>query len=229
MQKFAKTLDNLVGQIDSLQAIATSAQGLKNEDLRKLIQASADPKIQARASFVGAKANVEYFKALVAAAAQELQIIADLTDLDVEFPVEEMEAPAVPAEPSVTSEPPVSAPEVEAAPAAEETVVDVALGDGVEIIYNDDKELFLKLPDTSVLKVTEATARDKALLASKRATDKPFMIGASVVSVAVEGGRVLFQNEKEMYLEHTDKSVLKLVEASPRDKAKITAATKYNL
>ena len=225
MQKFAKTLDSLVGQLDSLQAIATSAQGLKNEDLRKLIQASADPKIQARASFVGAKANVEYFKALVAAAAQELQIIADLTDLDVEFPVEEMETPAAPAEP-VTSEPPVSAPEVEAAPAADETVVDVALGDGVEIIYNDDKELFLKLPDTSVLKVTEATARDKALLASKRATDKPFMIGASVVSVAVEGGRVLFQNEKEMYLEHADKSVLKLVEASPRDKAKITAATK---
>lgn len=222
MQKFAKTLDTLVGQTDSLQAIATSAQGLKNEDLRKLFEASADPQMQARAKFVGTKANVEYFKALVAAAAQELQIIADLTDLDVDFPTEDVEPPAVSTEP--TPEPPVSAPAVEAAP-AEETVVDVALGDGVEIIYNDDKELFLKLPDTSVLKVTEATARDKALLKHKQAaTDKPFTIGGSVVSVAVEDGQVLFQNEREMYIEHPDKSVLKLVEASPRDKAKIVTA-----
>lgn len=216
MLRIARKFDLLVAQLELLKKASQTATGLKNEDLAKLLTSSSDPLLQKKAGLVGKRANIEYFVALVNAAVQELEHIADLTDPAVEVPEEE---------PVVGGEHLNEAPAPAVAPAApEETSVDISLSDNIEVQYDEHKDLYLKMPDSSVLKITEASAKEIRDLKYKMFKASAPVEGKGIeVEVQVTDGKILYQTEQEMYIAHSDKkSVLKLVEVSPRELAKLS-------
>lgn len=167
MNPTAIALDSVVEALPQLKSLVAATQGISDSDLRNLIEGCADSKIKGRTAHVGSGASIEYAKTLLAAFTAEVEAIADLTDLDKEFPevvetsspesVEHSEVPAV--QESVTS------------PETSDVTVDVQIdGDGVQVVADSDSKLFLVLPEKSVLKLSEASAEEteKALkLASK--------------------------------------------------------------
>ena len=167
MNPTAIALDSIVEALPQLKSLVAATQGISDSDLRDLLKDCADPKIKGRTAHVGRGASIEYAKTLLAAFTAEVEAIADLTDLDQEFPevvetsspesVEHSEVPAV--QESVTSA------------ETSDVTVDVQIdGDGVQVVADDDSKLFLVLPEKSVLKLSEASAEEtiKALkLASK--------------------------------------------------------------
>lgn len=167
MNPTAIALDSIVEALPQLKSLVAATQGISDSDLRNLLEGCADSKIKGRTAHVGRGASIEYAKTLLAAFTAEVEAIADLTDLDQEFPevvetsspesVEHSEVPAV--QESVTS------------PETSDVTVDVQIdGDGVQVVADDDSKLFLVLPEKSVLKLSEASAEEteKALkLASK--------------------------------------------------------------
>lgn len=180
LQHIANTLDTLLeGNVELLQKLAAQAKGISNEDLKKLIAASSDPRIQARAALVGTSVNIEFARNLLASAAQEFKILSDLTDPDMAFDAPDETSPETApdnqGEP-LTSEPPVT-PETSVTdsnlpPALQsenpEQTVDVQIeGDGVQVVYDDEKNLCIVLPDNSVLTLNEATASTKQMALAK--------------------------------------------------------------
>lgn len=167
MNPTAIALDSIVEALPQLKSLVAATQGISDSELRDLLEGCADPKIKGRTAHVGSGASIEYAKTLLAAFTAEVEAIADLTDLDQEFPevvetsspesVEHSEVPA--AQESVTST------------ETSDVTVDVQIdGDGVQVVADDDSKLFLVLPEKSVLKLSEASAEEteKALkLASK--------------------------------------------------------------
>lgn len=167
MNPTAIALDSIVEALPQLKSLVSATQGISDSELRDLLEGCADPKIKGRTAHVGSGASIEYAKTLLAAFTAEVEAIADLTDLDQEFPevvetsspesVEHSEVPA--AQESVTST------------ETSDVTVDVQIdGDGVQVVADDDSKLFLVLPEKSVLKLSEASAEEteKALkLASK--------------------------------------------------------------
>ena len=167
MNPTAIALDSIVEALPQLKSLVAATQGISDSDLRNLIEGCADPKIKGRTAHVGSGASIEYAKTLLAAFTAEVEAIADLTDLDKEFPevvetsspesVEHSEVPAV--QESIIS------------PETSDVTVDVQIdGEGVQVVADNDSKLFLVLPEKSVLKLSEASAEEteKALkLASK--------------------------------------------------------------
>lgn len=57
MKRIAALLESLVEQIPALEAVAASAQGITNADLRALLEGAQDQTFKARAAFVGTEAD----------------------------------------------------------------------------------------------------------------------------------------------------------------------------
>lgn len=159
MNPTAIALDSIVEALPQLKSLVAATQGISDSDLRNLIEGCADPKIKGRTAHVGSGASIEYAKTLLAAFTAEVEAIADLTDLDKEFPevvetsspesVEHSEVPAI--QESVTSAEP-----------SDDVTVDVQIdGEGVKVVADDDSKLYLVLPEKSVLKLSEASAEEK--------------------------------------------------------------------
>ena len=204
MQRFAKAVDSLVGKRELLKNLMTASRGLKNEDLQKLLSANEDPRIQKRAALVGKSVSLEFLGALLSAAHSELLKISELSDPDLEIS-EPVNDPDIPSNPQ-------GAPQG-VQPGVEETEVNISLGEGVEVLY-EDKDLYLKLPDNSVVKMSEATAKDVASISGKTAKVEAAKPGELILDVEVADGKVIFASSDETLIEASDKSVLKISKVS---------------
>jgi len=167
MNPTAIALDSIVEALPQLKSLVAATQGISDSELRDLLEGCADPKIKGRTAHVGSGASIEYAKTLLAAFTAEVEAIADLTDLDQEFPeVVETSSPE-----SVEHSEVPSTQESVMSTETNNVTVDVQIdGDGVQVVADDDSKLFLVLPEKSVLKLSEASAEEtiKALkLASK--------------------------------------------------------------
>lgn len=182
MKRIAALLESLVEQIPALEAVAASAQGITNADLRALLEGAQDQTFKARAAFVGTEADIEYVGLMLAHAVKEIKRIADLTDDEAIFEVPAEDQPSIDEANPVTEAPldvPVDAVlptetldeggltgDEKLAPTPEVTV-DVQIdGEGVEVVHGEDSKLYVVLPDNAVLSLAEATPGEaKSILA----------------------------------------------------------------
>jgi hypothetical protein len=164
MKTLAQKLDAALKNFSALEAMSIELDGIKDEDLRQLLNATEDPKFKKRAQSVNSAVfgGVEYLHALLKAATLEAKRLADIADLDAEFPEV--------AEPLPTPE---VAPVPEAAPVApvpeEETVVNLQIEgpEGVEMVQ-ENGQIYVILPDNAILKMTEASTTEREAILAKR-------------------------------------------------------------
>lgn len=155
MNTIASKLDTAVGMLPQIEKLGGLLQGLKDEDLRGLFAASEDPRFQKRASLINSShcGGVEYVCALVRATAAELKRLSDLTDVEQTFPeVVPSEVPPVQTEPVALTGPDVH--------------VQVEGPEGVEVAV-EDNQIYVVLPENSVLKVSEASKAEASRILAK--------------------------------------------------------------
>jgi len=185
MKRTANALDSLVKALPQLEGLAVATQGVSDQDLRKIIASSADPKIKSRVSSIGGNgASVEYAKTLLGAFIAEIHLIGDLTDLDQDFPAVEPSPELSPEptfpeptpEPDLGIEPTTDTTGLPAGiePSAPEVTVDVQVeGEGVQVVHDEDSKLYLVLPDNAVMTLTEASVEGKKKALALVAALKP--------------------------------------------------------
>jgi len=184
MLRIAKSLDGLVESINALKKIHRFAALVTDEKLQELLSKSSDKKLAKRASIVGSHASPDYARALLAATIREIQKISDLADVETEFPemvppteeAPEAEAPAEGGEDEAPAElAPISVPAEALLPEPE---VEVAVeGEGVELVHAEDSKLYMVLPNSTVLKLSDASPEEAkvamALLKQAKSTSNP--------------------------------------------------------
>jgi hypothetical protein len=161
MKRLARKLDKALKSVGALEALSTTLDGIKDEDLRGLLEATENPIIQKRAKAVNSPAfgGVEFLGALLKAATLEMKRLGELCDVEADFP--EVVDPLPPSpdqtEPVTTS--------------VDETVVNIQVEgpDGVEIVHEND-DIYVILPDDGVLKMSEASSTERVAILAKRST-----------------------------------------------------------
>jgi hypothetical protein len=180
MLRTAKSLDGLVESINALKKVHRFAALVTDEKLQELLSKSSDQKLAKRASIVGSHASPDYARALLAATIREIQKISDLADVETDFP--EMVPPTEEAPAEGGEEAPVVSEEAPAAVPAEallaEPEVEVAVeGEGVELVHAEDSKLYMVLPNSTVLKLSDASPEEAkvamALLKQAKSTSNP--------------------------------------------------------
>jgi hypothetical protein len=179
MLRTAKSLDGLVESINVLKKVHRFAALVTDEKLQQLLSKSSDKKLAKRASIVGSHASPDYARALLAATIREIQKISDLADVETDFP--EMVPPTEEAPAKGGEEAPVVSEEAPAAPAEAllaEPEVEVAVeGEGVELVHAEDSKLYMVLPNSTVLKLSDASPEEAkvavALLKQAKSTSNP--------------------------------------------------------
>lgn len=235
MKRVAQALDALVGKLATLQSISALAQTVSTADLNKLLKASSDPKIQARAN--KHQAEMEFFRTLIAGAVKELEDIAALADVDAEFPELVEPAVKVPALPSGDSAAP-GEPEMETSgettvttPPESEVSVEIS-GDAVQVVNGDDGRIHVVLPDNSVMTLSEASVKDRVRARRARRAGKTSILTTAAkskndaeVEVEISGDvtDIITGSAGQIFAIFTDNSVMTLSEATPEDTTSVLA------